>query len=217
MSKPSQVPIFTKKEPTRRKPVESKRFRFVEPPQVLEIKHRYLLKPFKTLFNKFPVKIQELKTLCASDKYNPLCDNISTPVDIFQIPPPLTKIAEEHDCKDSIHCNFKTDCPVLTSYDGFIKSNQEMSDLVKLLESYCDFYEKWAYQFKKSLYLLGQPIQEENNLDSEINEAAYALVDEITTKILCKLKKIRQQKMPLSINKKTLDYVLLRKQTSSYL
>lgn len=182
---PQMESKFTKEKlSAKRRPVALwRRFRFDQSPQVTTIKNQFILKPFQTLFEQFPVKIKELEALCKLSKYDPFRQDIITDISFIDVPKPAQSW-EKTDCES--RCNYNKFCTVFLTYDGFIKSNPHLCGLSQLLDEYYSFYSTWSSQIRNVMKLLSQPIQEENNLDSEINDAAHQIVEETTNKILGK-------------------------------
>lgn len=174
--------------------------RFACPPSITSIKHRLVLDAFTTIFEQFPRKIDELKLLKSNEQYRRGRTDIFTDVSAFATPPPLSSIKEEHEKNLKKHgrlkegekgqrkegkvpCNCNSQSDVFLTFDGYIKANSHLVNFVTKLEAYYDFYSNWWIQFNYAVQLMKPQLQDENQLESEVQEATMAALSVISSKM----------------------------------
>ncbi|KAI2809820.1 Proteasome activator complex subunit 3 [Blomia tropicalis] len=167
------------------------------PMQITTIKHRLVYDAFRTLFEQFPHKIGELKKLLNDVQYRmERGKDIITDNGIFNVPPSLRQLEREqqqqqqqqqpkheHSNMSTKMCNCNRQWQVYLNYDGYIKANQHLVQFVSQLESFYDFYTNWWNQFYYAVLLMKPQIQEENNLESEIQDSTFSFLSDIHSKI----------------------------------
>lgn len=169
----------------------SKGISFKCPDSVTAIKHQLVLDSFQIIFEQFPKKIAELKELKSKEQYRAGREDILTNCDaIFSVPPSLQQIQSEQVKMFSKQsgpalpqCNCNRQTQVYLNYDGYIKANGHLENFVIKLESYYDFYSNWWNQFYYAVTLMKPEMEQENNLQSEIQDSAISFLSDICSKI----------------------------------
>ena len=180
----------------RKKKAHRGQLRFPCLPAITAIKHRMVLEAFATVFEQFPLKIAELATLKGSGQYVMHRTDVYTDPSAFlgPVPPSLKAILkqqqEEEESKSkgensgtcpvsAVCCNWNRQVPLFVTYDGYIEANNHLLEVASKLESYCDFYVSWFVQWANAVKLMKPEAQEEKALETDVQEAVMATLEDI--------------------------------------